>query len=211
MSKITNVGVHIVESASAISDVAGEGQIWVKSDTSAQSGCSLYYTSDIGIENRLSGITLCPELTTTSGASIDVTAIPVGVKRICVMFNGVSLSGTDEFIIQLGTGGSATVSGYLCGMSLISGTSAFTQQVTNGFPWFNDAAALLCQGVMVINLESVASNTWCMMNTSGSQGATTSGSSFGSVSLSGVLDMVRLTSAGGSQTYDAGKAAITFE
>ena len=37
----------------------------------------------------------------TSGTSIDFTSIPSWVKRITVMFNGVSLTGTDALLIQL--------------------------------------------------------------------------------------------------------------
>ena len=33
---------------------------------------------------------------TTSGTSIDFTGIPVGAKRITIMFNGVSTSGTSN-------------------------------------------------------------------------------------------------------------------
>tara|TARA_R100001530_G_scaffold105603_1_gene73720 strand:- start:296 stop:916 length:621 start_codon:yes stop_codon:yes gene_type:complete len=206
MSKVTNVGLHLTESASAVSDTAGEGQIWVKSDAPS----SLYYTDDAGTDFRTGGITLSAEMTTTSGATHDVTNIPTGIKRICVMLNGASLSGTDEFLVQLGTGGSATTSGYRTGLGMISGSTAFTQQATNGFTMFNDAAGLIQEAVMIINLESVASNTWCQMNACGAQSTTVSGWGFGSVSLSGVLNFVRLT-ASGSNTYDAGKATVTFE
>jgi len=206
MSKITSTQLHLGEAGTAGSSTAAEGQIWVKSDAPS----SLYYTDDAGTDFRTGGITLSAEMTTTSGATHDVTNIPPGIKRICVMLNGASLSGTDEFLVQLGTGGSATTSGYRTGLGMISGSTAFTQQATNGFTMFNDAAALIHEAVMVINLESVASNTWCQMNACGAQSTTVSGWGFGSISLSGVLDFVRLT-ASASDTYDAGKATITFE
>ena len=40
----------------------------------------------------------------TSGTSIDFTGIPSWVKRITVMFNGVSTSGTSFKQIQIGSG-----------------------------------------------------------------------------------------------------------
>ena len=51
----------------------------------------------------------------TSGTSIDFTSIPSWVKRITVMFNGVSTNGTSNLQIQLGTGATPTytVTGYL--------------------------------------------------------------------------------------------------
>lgn len=42
---------------------------------------------------------------TTSGTSVDFTGIPSWVKKITVMFNGVSTSGTSRFLIQLGDSG----------------------------------------------------------------------------------------------------------
>ena len=48
---------------------------------------------------------------TTSGTSITFTGIPSWVKRITVMFNGVSTSGTSPVQIQLGAG-SVTTTGY---------------------------------------------------------------------------------------------------
>ena len=38
----------------------------------------------------------------TSGTSVDFTSIPSWVKRITVMFNGVSTSGTSNPLVQLG-------------------------------------------------------------------------------------------------------------
>ena len=39
----------------------------------------------------------------TSGTSIDFTSIPSWVKRITVMFNEMSTSGSSDRIVQLGT------------------------------------------------------------------------------------------------------------
>ena len=47
----------------------------------------------------------------TSGTSIDFTSIPSWVKRITLMFNGVSTNGTSNYQIQIGSG-SVTTSGY---------------------------------------------------------------------------------------------------
>ena len=40
----------------------------------------------------------------TSGTSIDFTSIPSWVKRITVMFNGVSTNGSNNLLIQIGLG-----------------------------------------------------------------------------------------------------------
>jgi len=40
----------------------------------------------------------------TSGTSIDFTSIPSWVKRVTVMYSGVSTNGTSNFLIQIGAG-----------------------------------------------------------------------------------------------------------
>ena len=57
-------------------------------------------------------ITSGTAVASTSGTSIDFTSIPSWVKRITVMFNGVSTNGTSQVQIQLGAG-SVTTTGYL--------------------------------------------------------------------------------------------------
>jgi hypothetical protein len=44
----------------------------------------------------------------TSGTSIDFTSIPSWVKRVTVMFNGVSLNGAINPLIQIGSGSVTT-------------------------------------------------------------------------------------------------------
>jgi len=64
----------------------------------------------------------------TSGTSIDFTSIPSGVKRITVMFNGVSTSGTSNTQVQIGSG-SVETSGY----SSSAGYSTSYTTATSGF------------------------------------------------------------------------------
>jgi hypothetical protein len=51
------------------------------------------------------GITSGTAVASTSGTSIDFTSIPLWVKRITVMFAGVSTNGTSPFLVQLGDAG----------------------------------------------------------------------------------------------------------
>jgi len=64
----------------------------------------------------------------TSGTSIDFTAIPAWVERITVMFQGVSTSGTSFVLVQLGTGSTTyTTSGYL---GAVNSANSITNQTT---------------------------------------------------------------------------------
>jgi len=50
---------------------------------------------------------------TVSGTSVDFTGIPSWVKRITVMFIGVSTSGTSNILVQLGDSGGVETTGYV--------------------------------------------------------------------------------------------------
>ena len=206
MAKITNTGVHIVEGSAAISDTGGEGQIWVKSDTP----CSLYYTGDTGIDNRISGITLNAEIDSSSGAqSYDVTGIPPGVKRITVLFAGVSTSGTEKPMIQLGTGGSPTTSGYLGGADFDDGGSAIN--LGAGFQFNSWNASYTAHGFFSFWLEDATNNVWVSRGqVFDSASASNNRKYAGSVPLSGTLDMLRIKNTG-TNTFDAGGIGVQFE
>jgi len=148
----------------------------------------------------------------TSGTSIDFTSLPTWVKRITVMFNGVSTSGTSPPQIQIGSG-SVTTSGYLGSNSIIASASVVSVLFTSGFGigvnTSNWAATMLVQGSIVLTLQT--GNTWVC---SGSVGRSDAASIFlttGSLALGGVLDRVRITTVNGTDTFDAGSINILYE
>jgi hypothetical protein len=148
----------------------------------------------------------------TSGTSIDFTSIPSWVKRITVMLSGVSTSGTSPPQIQIGSG-SVTTSGYLGSNSIIASASVTSVLFTSGFGigvnTSNWAATMLVQGSIVLTLQT--GNTWVC---SGSVGRSDSASIFlttGSLALGGALDRVRITTANGTDTFDAGTINILYE
>jgi hypothetical protein len=59
------------------------------------------------------GITSGTAVASTSGVSIDFTSIPSWVKRITVMFSGVSTNGTSPLQVQLGTSGGVDATSYI--------------------------------------------------------------------------------------------------
>jgi hypothetical protein len=79
------------------------------------------------------GITSGTAVASTSGTSIDFTSIPSWVKRITVMLNGVSTSGTSIPLIQLGDSGGIENTGYsaVAGASTSAGVWGAS---TVGFP-----------------------------------------------------------------------------
>lgn len=149
-------------------------------------------------------ITSATAQASTSGTSIDFTSIPSWVKRITVMFGGVSLSATSNFLVQLGAG-SVTNTGYVSG-SDFGGTIA---QSTAGFISSNNGAASVHFGLMTIDL--LGSNMWVESSYIRANAAGGGGGGAGYVTLSGTLDRVRITTVNGTDTFDAGTINIMYE
>ena len=147
-----------------------------------------------------------------TGTSIDFTGIPSWVKRITVMLDGVSQSGTSLGIIQLGDGGGVETSGYLGFASFVS-TVASTNSFTSGFGYMTvGVAAEAFSGMLILALEDVSSNTWVMSGTvARSAGGSGVSLASGSKSLSGTLDRVRITTVNGTDTFNAGTINLLLE
>ena len=204
MSKITNVGLHLTESANAVTDTAGEGQIWVKSDAPS----SLYYTDDAGTDFRMGGITLGTNTATTSGTAINYQNIPVGVSRIIISLNGVSGSGTSNLLVQSGdSGNSLETSGYVS-QAWSTANTAVTS--TAGFLFTKSfGASDADDGNMILQRVDSGGLTW-IQSSIASFSTSEMSTGTGHKSLSAVLDCVTLTHVNGSDTFDAGSMNISY-
>jgi hypothetical protein len=147
----------------------------------------------------------------TSGTSIDFTSIPSWVKRITVMFDGVSTSGTSAISIQLGDAGGVENTGYVSTGQNVTTTGVTATAPTTVFALMQAAgAAVAYSGVAYLSLLNSSTNTWVM--TSGlTGGGSSANSGYGSKSLSATLDRVRITAANGTDTFDAGTINILYE
>jgi len=165
-----------------------------------------FYGTDSALSRaQMQRITQGTAVASTSGTSIDFTSLPAWVKRITVMFSGVSTSGTSFVIAQLGTGGTPTTSGYGGGGWQ---TTVYTN-VTNGMALSgNNVATDVRQGT--ITITNITGNTWVSTATNFNNN-TTGGSGAGSIALAGVLNIVRITTVNGTDTFDAGTINILYE
>jgi hypothetical protein len=151
----------------------------------------------------------------TSGTSIDFTSIPSWVKRITVMFNGVSWNNTVNPLIQLGDSGGVETTGYSCiagNSSSTSGTSATAETTGFGFQagWSADS---LFSGSVIFSLLNASTNTWVGQGTFYGDSSTTDYvvSIAGVKSLSATLDRVRITSSAAITFDAAGSINILYE
>jgi hypothetical protein len=144
----------------------------------------------------------------TGIANIDYTGIPSWVKRITVMFNGVSLSGSSNFLIQIGSG-SITNTGYTStGNYVQSPNLVGVATSTAGFLVYDANAASIFYGHILIT--NFTANTWVSTHMlMGSSTASVMGG--GNIALSGTLDRVRITTVNGTDTFDAGAVNIMYE
>lgn len=151
-------------------------------------------------------------VSTTSGTSIDFTNIPSWVKRITVMFYGVSTNGSSPYQIQLGTSSGIDSASTYYGTAqnldatAISNSNAFT----TGFRLAGaTGAGVIFYGTSTITLLS--SNTWTFTNLLGRTDLATQLISSGGKALSGTLDRIRITTVNGTDTFDAGSINILYE
>jgi hypothetical protein len=149
----------------------------------------------------------------TSGTSIDFTGLPSWVKRITVMLDGVSTNGTSPVIVQLGDSGGVENTGYVSQAAGISTTVIDTTRSgtnTDGFRLAVNVHAASDAITGKIDIVNISSNTWI------AQGIIIAAANFptitvGSKTTSATLDRVRITTVGGTDTFDAGSINILYE
>jgi hypothetical protein len=144
----------------------------------------------------------------TSGTVIDFTGIPAGVERITVMFNNVSLSLNESYLIQLGTGSTTyTTTGYTSTSTLGTSGGNSIQTSTAGFIMGTALAAGFASGH--ITITNISGNIWVSSATlkRGTDGVLMSG---GDVTLGAALTAIRITS-NGTSTFDSGTINVLYE
>jgi len=152
-------------------------------------------------------ITSGTAVASTSGTSIDFTGIPSTAKRITVMFNGVSTNGTANLFVRIGSG-SIQTTGYTSTASYMT-TGPSTASDTTSFIIRSDNASNNICGAMVI--YNISGNSWVENWAGGATGTNQSYVGGGAVTLSGVLDRLRITTSNGTDTFDAGTINILVE
>jgi hypothetical protein len=145
----------------------------------------------------------------TSGTSIDFTSIPSWVKRITVMFSGVSTNGASAILIQLGDSGGIEATGYIgCGSTITSAGAAGSTAYTTGFGLRKVNAVDTRGGAVTIS--TLGSNAWTAYGVSNPDGSSLDFVA-GYKTLSDTLTQVRITTVNGTDTFDAGSINILYE
>lgn len=148
---------------------------------------------------------------TTSGTSKDFTGIPSWARIVTVNISGLSTSGTSIPIIQFLVSGGADSSGYTgVVVALQTGTSqaALSSGVLFETGW---TAASVTHGVIVFSMLESSTNTWAFKGQLGRSDTARGAVVAGSKSLLSAVTGIRVTTVGGTDTFDAGKVSITYQ
>ena len=148
----------------------------------------------------------------TSGTSIEFTEIPSWVKRVTVMFDGVSTNGTSPLLLQTGSSGGVETSGYagMSGLMHSSGANTYTG-VTAGFPLTYSYTTAASLGYGLLAICKVTGNTWALTGSIYLSSQAFLMQFAGTKTLSDTLDRVRITTVSGTDTFDAGSINILYE
>lgn len=206
IKKIT--GANIKTALSAIySTIASPTFTGIPTAPTAAAGTN---TTQIATTAYVDGkLVLGASVATISGTSIDFIGIPSWAKRITILFRGVSTSGTSAPIVQVGDSGGIEATGYNTVTSSLS-AGITTGTFTTGFSLVASTTAAASVMYGVVTLENIDGNSWCAIGSIAipSVAMTTL---TGEKVLSITLDRLRITTLGGTDTFDAGSINIKYE
>lgn len=146
----------------------------------------------------------------TSGAFIDFTSIPSWAKRLTVLLNGVSTTGVSPYLVQIGTATGIENTGYVSGTSTIQGTNATAATSSAAGYILQTAAVAAATYSGTVTIHRVSGNIWVsssMIHANNGLGYFGSGNK----TLGAILDRVRITTVGGTETFDAGSMNVVYE
>jgi hypothetical protein len=162
----------------------------------------------VDVTGTLAPVVSGTAVASTSGTSIDFTGIPSWVKRITVMFSGVSTNGLSFFRVRIGPIAGVETTGYVGA----SGSPTSATVFSGGFDIIsNNAASTTQQGLFTLALLDASTNTWAASWVLGNAVNPAVGIGGGSKPLSGALSIVRITTVNGTDTFDAGTINILYE
>jgi hypothetical protein len=191
---------------------SGGGSVTLQEETTATNGTLTMPagTGTVAVPGLSSSVASGTAQASTSGTAINFTGIPSWVKRITVIFSGVSTTGTSNTIVQLGTGATPTytTSGYLGSAATSSG--ATVTNFSTGFMVNNSvgAASVVHGNILIVNVNG---NTWVESAVLALSDSANTRDSAGSVTLGAALTALRVTTVVGSDTFDAGTINILYE
>lgn len=147
------------------------------------------------------------------GISVDFVGIPSWVRRFTVVFNQLSIDGSEHILIQLGDSGGFENTGYISTSNFLQGgVSSGSLSSTSGIILLAGSTLNVLSGSVVFN--NISGNTWVATGMWNYDNQTTiTGWTAGNKTLSGTLDRIRVipTNISASNLFDNGLINIFYE
>lgn len=174
--------------------------------------CTSYQRADGTSLAEASNITIGTMQTATGSETvIDFTSIPSDVKKITLSFADAGTNGTNHYLVQLGDSGGLETTGYTSSSAIIDTTPSVISNTT-GFIIGNQSSSDNKNGHLMLTLIDEATNLWSSSHDFTGVASDYISTGAGSKALSATLDRIRVTTVGGTDTFDSGsKFNISYE
>jgi hypothetical protein len=205
--KVTPSGVATTAQLNAKAPIASPTFTGVPAVPTASSGTDTTQIASTAFVLANSRAGYGTQVATTSGTAFDFTGIPSGVNKVTMVCRGVSLSGTDLQLIQLGTSAGIAASGYVGAGGSIVNTGVNEASSSSGLAMRLRNAGRGMNGSAVFTRMSSGGTVWAAQAVFGDANGVYMSAT--SVDIGGELTQVRLTR-DASNTFDSGAANISW-
>ncbi len=147
---------------------------------------------------------------TTTGTSVTFNSIPNWVRRVTVMFNGVSTDNTSPLLVKLGTGGGIASTGYASTGARLAAAGTTVDSSTAGFLINSTSAADAVSGTLVISAVDPTNYIYAADHTV-KDGTTAVMTGAGNVTLGNLMTQLSITTVTGTSNFDAGSINVLYE
>ena len=161
-----------------------------------------------GVQDNSGAFVQATAVNSTSGTSINFTSIPSWVRRVTVVFNGVSINNSGVVQVRIGTSGGVVATGYSGYSYYVNTGGAIAYSTGYNIDGTSIGAAGIRNGIYTI--VNITGNTWVFSGTTNNTDSGTSISA-GNLTLGGTLDRVQITTSSGTDAFDAGSINILYE
>lgn len=144
-----------------------------------------------------------------SGSTVSLTGIPSWVSEIAILFDGVTLSGTANLLVQLGTDAGVEVTGYNSTSAFIDGAAVGAANSDAGFVAWVGAGSLPVRGVMVLRRYSPDEDAWIATHSVRKSTTQAANGAGGAKVLSGALSSITIGQTGAA-TFTGGRVSVGY-
>lgn len=145
---------------------------------------------------------------TAAGSAVAFTGIPTGVRRVTLSFAALVGTGSYNLLIQLGTSGGITTTGYTT-IGSYYGSSQAAASYSTGWSTYGWYITYTMTGSMVFTL--LGNNTWVGNCSYAIDGQAYGNQMVGRVTLASALTTVYVTTASNGGTFTGGSLNVSYE